>query len=139
MSPLPKSSLVLKKGFVLNLLGALKNNFVSSFVDDIEQLTVKETSFLKEFESSILKLDAAVIKEIPKEAFLAKSDGSRYLYLLAREVEWAYKQLERDLKNKKITPEDLVSKELSWKGINDLIEEFEKELTEKIQTLRASK
>jgi hypothetical protein len=143
-----KSQFLLKKGFVLGIIGSIKKEVVSAFSQD-PSIFKSETAFLSQkkregealenIEALVLKLDDGIIEEKKKEDFLAKSDSSRFLYLLAREAEWAYRHLERDLKNKKISAEELVAKEVVWKEINNLIEEFEGELSSKIERLRSSK
>jgi hypothetical protein len=79
---------------------------------------IEKTPFLKNRSAKQIKRD---------EAFLAKSDGARFLYLLARETEWASKEIERTYRKGSMSLEE---KEALWREANMIIDECDSRLRE---------
>jgi hypothetical protein len=75
-------------------------------------------------------------KKHKPEAFIAESDPARYLYLLAREVEWAYRRINRDMRQRILTPEEIAIRDSIWAEIGQEVAQSEEKIRENIEKLR---
>ncbi len=75
-------------------------------------------------------------KKYKPEAFIAESDPARYLYLLAREVEWAHRRINRDMRQRILTPEEIAIRDSIWAEIGQEVARSEEKIRENIEKLR---
>lgn len=75
-------------------------------------------------------------KKYKPEAFIAESDPARYLYLLAREVEWAYRRINRDMRQRILTPDEIALRDSIWASIGQEVAATEDKIRKSIEELR---